>query len=93
MCEVGIIAANEALKEIIWISRLSKELVGLLTIPVLPIDNENAKRMSKNLEFYHRTKHINRKYLYQELNKEKYAERQSRNYAKEIRTNVRSLAT
>lgn len=63
-CEAEIIAANAASKEVIWISRLLKELIGLSGIPVLSIDNRAAKRLSENPEFHFRTKHIERKYFF-----------------------------
>jgi len=63
-CEAELIAANLGSKEIIWLSRLFKELIGLNAIPILRIDNESAKKLSENPEFHFRTKHIQRKHLF-----------------------------
>ena len=63
-CEAELIAANEASKETIWISRLFRELINLHDVPVLLVDNENAIRIAENIEFHCRTKHIQRKYLF-----------------------------
>lgn len=56
--EAEIIAATEATKEIIWLTRLFKNIVKLKHIPVLQVDNTAAIRLAQNPEFHRRTKHI-----------------------------------
>ena len=63
-CESEIVAANAASKEVIWTSRLFKELINLDKTPSLYIDNEAAKRISENTELHSRSKHIQRKHLF-----------------------------
>lgn len=60
-CEAELVSANAASKEIIWLSRLFRELIGYSEIPILQVDNEAAKRLCENPEFHSRTKHIDRK--------------------------------
>ncbi|KAG5889504.1 hypothetical protein JTB14_013816 [Gonioctena quinquepunctata] len=62
--EVEIVAANEATKEIIWLSRLTEGIIGLKHVPILQVDNSAAVRLAQNPEFYRRTKHTSIKYLF-----------------------------
>lgn len=55
--EAEIVAATEASKEIIWLSRLFSEVKKLENIPVLQVDNSAAVRLAQNPEFHKRTKH------------------------------------
>lgn len=62
--EAEIVAANEASKEIIWLSRLFRGIVKMGTIPVLMVDNAAAVRLANNPEFHRRTKHIAIKHFF-----------------------------
>ena len=62
--EAEIVAASEAAKEVIWLSRLLNELSTLKKIPVIRIDNEAAVRLAENPENHRRTKHIQRKHFF-----------------------------
>lgn len=62
-CEAETIVANLSLKEVIWISRLFKKLIGLSDVPILKIDIESAKKFSENPEFHFCTKHIQPKFI------------------------------
>ena len=56
--EAEIVAANEAAKEVMWLSKLFNEIVGLKAKPILNIDSTGAIRIAQNPEFHRRTKHI-----------------------------------
>ncbi len=56
--EAEFIAASEAAKEIIWLSRLLREITNLITIPLIMIDNMSALKLIKNPSFHKRSKHI-----------------------------------
>lgn len=62
--EAEIVAANEAAKEIIWLSRLFEGISKLKEIPVLQVDNSAAVRLAQNPEFHRRTKHIAMKHFF-----------------------------
>lgn len=62
--EAEIVAANEASKEIIWITRLFKGIVNITKVPVLKVDNTAAVRLAQNPEFHRRTKHIALKHFF-----------------------------
>ncbi|KAG5883805.1 hypothetical protein JTB14_036682 [Gonioctena quinquepunctata] len=62
--EAEIVAANEATKEIIWLSRLFEGIIGLKYVPILQVDNSAAVRLAQNPEFHRRTKHISIKYFF-----------------------------
>ncbi|KAG5871370.1 hypothetical protein JTB14_028903 [Gonioctena quinquepunctata] len=62
--EAEIVAANEATKEIIWLSRLFEGIIGLKHVPILQVDNSAAVRSVQNPEFHRRTKHISIKYFF-----------------------------
>ena len=60
--EAEIIAATEAVKEIIWLQRLFDSLqITLKCVPVLQVDNSAAVKLAQNPEFHRRTKHIDLK--------------------------------
>ena len=70
--EAEYMAACHGLKELIWLSRLVKELFPHLTeIPKLYVDNQSAIRLIKNPELHKRSKHIDIKYHFI---REKYLE-------------------
>ena len=56
--EAEFMAASEAAKEIIWLSRLLSEITTLVVTPVLKIDNMSAVKLVKNPTFHKRSKHI-----------------------------------
>ena len=56
--EAEFMAASEAAKEIIWLSRLLSEITTLVATPVLKIDNMSAVKLVKNPTFHKRSKHI-----------------------------------
>ncbi|KAG5874732.1 hypothetical protein JTB14_012479 [Gonioctena quinquepunctata] len=62
--ETEIVAANEATKDILRLSRLSERMIGLKHVSVLQVDNSAAVRLSQNPEFHRRTKHIPIKYFF-----------------------------
>ena len=62
--EAEIIAASEAAKEVIWLSRLFKNILTLKHEPIIEVDNSAAVRLSQNPEFHRRTKHIAIKHFF-----------------------------
>lgn len=62
--EAEIVAATEASKEIIWLSRLFVEVKHLKNVPILQVDNSAAVRLAQNPEFHRRTKHIAIKHFF-----------------------------
>lgn len=62
--EAELVAASEATKEIIWLSRLINEIRNLKEIPILQVDNSAAVRLAENPEFHRRTKHIAIKHFF-----------------------------
>lgn len=62
--ESEFIAASEAVKELVWVQRLLKEicLEGEPGRCTLFMDNQSAIRLVKNPEFHKRTKHIDVRY-------------------------------
>lgn len=62
--EAEIVAATEAAKEIIWLSRLYSQVKKFKNIPILFVDNAAAVRLAQNPEFHRRTKHIAIKHFF-----------------------------
>ena len=62
--EAEIVAANEATKVIIWLSRLYNGATKLKQVPVLQVDNSAAVRLAQNPEFHRITKHIAVKHFF-----------------------------
>lgn len=60
--ESEYIAASQAVKELVWLTRLQKELILGSPRPTLHLDNQSAIRLIKNPEFHSRTKHIDVRY-------------------------------
>lgn len=70
--ESEYVAAAEAMKELIWLKRLFKEIVPEDSRkPILYMDCQSAIKLVKNPEFHKRTKHIDVRYHFI---REKYAE-------------------
>lgn len=65
--EAELIAANEATKEIAWLTTFLKELKIDHTKPKLFVDNMGAIHMTKNNEVRRKSKHIDLKYHYVRL--------------------------
>lgn len=55
--EAEYIASSEAVGELVWLTRLLKELIGPIT-PVLMADNSSACKMIRSPEAHKCTKHI-----------------------------------
>lgn len=62
--EAEYIAATEACKEAIWLSRLVGDLGFSGDIPSLHCDSQSAIMLAKNPVFHQKTKHIDVKYHY-----------------------------
>jgi hypothetical protein len=62
--EAEFIAANEAAKELTWLSRLLHEITVLTEIPLLRVDNLSALKLVKNPIFHKRSKHIDVRYFF-----------------------------
>lgn len=60
--EAEYVAASEAARESVWLSRLFAEVSPLDNIPILFVDNQSAIKLAKNHEFHKRTKHIEVRY-------------------------------
>ena len=58
------IAASEAAKEVVWLSRLYNEIAVLKSVPTLFVDNASAIKLVKNPEFHKRSKHIDVRYYF-----------------------------
>ncbi len=69
--EAEFVAASEAAKEIIWLSRLLNEITTLVAVPVLKVDNMSALKLVKNPTFHKRSKHIEVRHYFV---REKYEE-------------------
>lgn len=62
--EAEIVAANETSKEVIWLTRLFKDIVSLENVRIIQVDNSAAVRLAQNPEFHRRTKHIAIKHFF-----------------------------
>ena len=62
--EAELVAANDAVKEIIWLGRLFQDMGWQRQVPILQVDNQATVRLAQNAEFHHRTKHIKIKYFF-----------------------------
>lgn len=62
--EAEVVAATEATKEIIWLTRLYAETIGYDDIPILFVDNSAAVKLGQNPEYHRRTKHIALKHFF-----------------------------
>lgn len=56
--EAELVASSEAARELVWLTRILKELTTLSQTPKLYVDNEAAVRLAHNPQFHKRTKHI-----------------------------------
>lgn len=62
--EAELVAASEAGREVVWLKRLMKDVVGNLMTPVIRVDNEAAIKIAHNPEYHKRTKHIKIRHFY-----------------------------
>ena len=62
--EAEFVAASEATKEIIWLTRLLMETTELISVPNLLVDNMSAVKLIKNPVFHQRSKHIDVRYCF-----------------------------
>lgn len=60
--ESEYIAGSEAVKELVWLKRLTDDLDVNVGNPVLYMDNQGAIKLTKNPEFHKRTKHVEVRY-------------------------------
>ena len=60
--EAEYVAATEACKEAIWLSRLVGDLGISIEMPVLQCDSQSAIQLAKNPVFHAKTKHVEIKY-------------------------------
>ena len=61
--EAEFIAASEATKEAIWLRKLLSDIGhGCAEPTILHVDNQSAIRLTRNLEFHRRSKHIDVRY-------------------------------
>lgn len=60
--ESEYIAASVAVKELIWLQHLIKELIDIGFTTEMNMDNQSSIRLIKNPEFHKRTKHIDVRY-------------------------------
>lgn len=62
--EAEVVAASEAARECVWLTRLIGSLVHLKGLPTLQVDNEAAIKLAENPEFHRRTKHIRTRHFF-----------------------------
>ena len=60
--EAQYIAASEACKEAIWLTRLVRDLGITVEMPTLHCDSQSVIMLAKNPVFHAKTKHIDVKY-------------------------------
>lgn len=60
--EAEYIAASEAAKDVVWLTRLFNEISTLTAVPVLLIDNMSAVKLVQNPVFHRKSKHIDVRY-------------------------------
>ena len=56
--EAEYVAASEAAKDAVWLSRLFNEISPLESAPLLLVDNASAIKLAKNPTYHKRSKHI-----------------------------------
>lgn len=61
-CEAEYVAAACAAKELLWMKRLLKEMIGIFKTQILYIDNQSAIKLINNKMTNDRSKHIDVKY-------------------------------
>lgn len=59
--EAEIIAASEAAREVVWLTRLFEEIASVRELPTIFVDNSAAVKLSQN---HRRTKHIQIRHFY-----------------------------
>jgi hypothetical protein len=62
--EAELIAACEAAKDVIWLTRMLTELTSLSAKPVVNVDNMSTIKLIKNATFHRRSKHIDVRFYF-----------------------------
>ncbi|PNF28358.1 hypothetical protein B7P43_G17909 [Cryptotermes secundus] len=62
--EAELVAASEATREVLWLSRLFKEITNVNEVPILQVDNDAAIRLAQDPILHGRTKHIERRHFF-----------------------------
>ncbi|GBM73103.1 hypothetical protein AVEN_198777-1 [Araneus ventricosus] len=62
--EAEVAEASEAVKEVLWLTRLYQGIVNLKEVPTLQVDNQAAVKLAHNPEYHRRTKHIEIKHFF-----------------------------
>lgn len=55
--EAEYIVASKAAKETVWLTRLYKEIISLVSVPVVFMNNASAIKLSRNPQLHRRSKH------------------------------------
>ncbi|GBM45249.1 hypothetical protein AVEN_140141-1 [Araneus ventricosus] len=62
--EAKVVAASEAVKEVLWLTRLYQGIVNLKEAPTRQVDNQAAVKFAHNPEYHRRTKHTEIKQVF-----------------------------
>ena len=62
--EAELVAASEATREVLWLSRLFKEIANVNEVPILQVDNDAAIRLAQDPTLHGHTKHIERRHFF-----------------------------
>lgn len=62
--EAEAVAASEAAREILWLTRLLSDITNFNDTPQLMVDNEAAVKLAQNPELHRRTKHIRTRHFF-----------------------------
>ncbi|GBN94879.1 hypothetical protein AVEN_8304-1 [Araneus ventricosus] len=62
--EAEVVAASEAVKEGLWLTRLYQGIVNLKEVPTLQVDNQADVKLAGNPECHRMTKHIEIKHFF-----------------------------
>jgi hypothetical protein len=62
--EAELVAASEATREVLWLSRLFKEITNVNEVPILQVDNDAAIKLAQDLTLHGRTKYIGRRHFF-----------------------------
>ncbi|GBN56147.1 hypothetical protein AVEN_215298-1 [Araneus ventricosus] len=62
--EAEVVAASQAVKDVLRLTRLYQGIVSLKEVPTLQVDNQAAVRLAHNPEYHRRTKNIGIKHFF-----------------------------
>ncbi|GBM70223.1 hypothetical protein AVEN_233879-1 [Araneus ventricosus] len=62
--EAEVVTASEAVKEVLWLTRLYQGIVSLKEVPTLQVDNQATVKLARNPEYKRRTKRIEIKHFF-----------------------------